>query len=42
MSAQGMTGDLHSVAERRLRLIDQRYTAGRRAIIGLLVSVGHP
>ena len=42
MSAQGMAGDLHSVAERRLRLIDQRYTAGRRAIIGLLVSVGHP
>jgi Fe2+ or Zn2+ uptake regulation protein len=37
-----MAGDLHSVAERRLRLIDQRYTAGRRSIIGLLVSVGHP
>jgi Fe2+ or Zn2+ uptake regulation protein len=37
-----MTGDLHGVVERRLRRIDQRYTAGRRAIIGLLVSAGHP
>lgn len=42
MQAQGMTGDLHGVVERRLRRIDQRYTAGRRAIIGLLVSAGHP
>ena len=36
------TGDLHGVVENRLRGVDQRYTAGRRAIIGLLVSAGHP
>jgi Fe2+ or Zn2+ uptake regulation protein len=42
MQAQEMVGDLHSVVEHRLRLVDQRYTAGRRAIIGLLVSAGHP
>jgi Fur family ferric uptake transcriptional regulator len=33
---------MHGVVERRLRLIDQRYTAGRRAIVDLLVSTGHP
>ena len=33
---------MHSVAERRLRRIDQRYTTGRRAIIDLLLSAGHP
>lgn len=37
-----MTGELHDTAERRLRRIDQRYTAGRRAIIELLVNTGHP
>lgn len=42
MSADGMSGDLHGLVEHRLRGIDQRYTAGRRAIIGLLVSAGHP
>ena len=42
MSAQGMAGDMHSVVERRLRRVDQRYTTGRRAIIDLLVSIGHP
>jgi Fur family transcriptional regulator, ferric uptake regulator len=36
------TGDLHGVVEHRLRGVDQRYTSGRRAIIGLLVSAGHP
>lgn len=36
------TGDLHGVAERRLRRIDQRYTSGRRAIVELLLSAGHP
>jgi Fur family ferric uptake transcriptional regulator len=40
--AQDAAGDLHGVAERRLRRIDQRYTSGRRAIIGLLASAGHP
>jgi hypothetical protein len=34
--------DLHGVAERRLRRVDQRYTSGRRAIIELLVNAGHP
>ena len=42
MPAQGMPDDTHSVAEHRLRRIDQRYTSGRRAIIDLLVSAGHP
>jgi len=42
MPAQEMADDMHSVAERRLRRIDQRYTSGRRAIIDLLLSVGHP
>jgi Fur family transcriptional regulator, ferric uptake regulator len=43
MSVQGMAEeDLHGVVERRLRLIDQRYTTGRRAIVDLLVSAGHP
>ncbi|MGO9082260.1 MAG: Fur family transcriptional regulator [Streptosporangiaceae bacterium] len=39
---QETAGDLHGVVEQRLRRIDQRYTAGRRAIVGLLVSAGHP
>jgi Fe2+ or Zn2+ uptake regulation protein len=38
----GEAGDLHGVVEQRLREADQRYTAGRRAIVGLLVSAGHP
>ena len=42
MSGPEMVEDMHSVAERRLRLIDQRYTTGRRAIVDLLVSSGHP
>ena len=42
MSAQEVVGELHSLAERRLRRIDQRYTSGRRAIVELLVSAGHP
>jgi len=33
---------MHGVVERRLRTIDQRYTSGRRAIVDLLVSAGHP
>jgi Fe2+ or Zn2+ uptake regulation protein len=42
MSAEQMNDDMHGVVERRLRLIDQRYTSGRRAIVDLLVSAGHP
>jgi len=37
-----MVEDLHGVVESRLRRIDQRYTAGRRAIVEVLVSAGHP
>ncbi|HXY43591.1 MAG TPA: Fur family transcriptional regulator [Acidimicrobiales bacterium] len=33
---------LHDLAEARLRRVDQRYTPGRRAVIDLLASAGHP
>jgi len=33
---------LHDLVEVRLRRVDQRYTAGRRAMVELLVSRGHP
>ena len=42
MSVREMADDMHTVAENRLRRVDQRYTSGRRAIIDLLVSAGHP
>jgi Fe2+ or Zn2+ uptake regulation protein len=42
MAAEEPALDLHGVAERRLRRVDQRYTSGRRAIVELLVSAGHP
>lgn len=42
MSADELDADLHGVAEQRLRRIDQRYTSGRRAIVELLMSAGHP
>jgi Fur family ferric uptake transcriptional regulator len=42
MSTDAMAEDLHALVASRLRRIDQRYTPGRRAIIDLLVSVGHP
>ena len=42
MSADELTDDLHGVAERRLRRVDQRYTSGRRAIVELLLSTRHP
>jgi Fur family transcriptional regulator, ferric uptake regulator len=42
MPAQEMADDMHRVAEHRLRQIDQRYTSGRRAIIDLLLTAGHP
>ena len=35
-------GDVHAMAEQRLRLVDQRYTSGRRALVELLASAGHP
>jgi Fur family transcriptional regulator, ferric uptake regulator len=42
MSSDDMTDDLHELVEGRLRRVDQRYTPGRRAIIELLVTAGHP
>jgi Fur family transcriptional regulator, ferric uptake regulator len=37
-----MTAELHNIVEARLRHVDQRYTAGRRAVVDLLVAVGGP
>lgn len=34
--------DLHELVEMRLRRVDQRYTSGRRAVVELLGSYGHP
>jgi Fe2+ or Zn2+ uptake regulation protein len=42
MAAEETIDDLHVLVEGRLRGIDQRYTAGRRAIVELLYRVGHP
>jgi Fur family transcriptional regulator, ferric uptake regulator len=42
MPAATEAEDLHSLAEQRLRRVDQRYTSGRRAIVSLLASTGHP
>lgn len=42
MSDQATADDLHALVEGRLRRVDQRYTPGRRAIVDLLVSAGHP
>lgn len=38
----GSRDELHARIESRLRRADQRYTSGRRAIIELLASAGHP
>ncbi len=37
-----MAQDLHDQVETRLRLVDQRYTPGRRAIVELLGRAGRP
>ena len=42
MAPVNAANDLHEVIADRLRRVDQRYTAGRRAIIELLVAAGHP
>src|SRR5665213_4091281 len=42
MRAHQVDDDLHAIVETRLRRADQRYPHGRRAIIELLESVGHP
>lgn len=41
---QALTSDdtLHELVEARLRRADLRYTSGRRAIVELLASAGHP
>jgi Fe2+ or Zn2+ uptake regulation protein len=42
-SLQTVAGDdLHELVEVRLRRADLRYTSGRRAIVELLASHGHP
>jgi Fur family ferric uptake transcriptional regulator len=33
---------LHDLVEMRLRRVDLRYTSGRRALVELLASLGHP
>jgi Fur family transcriptional regulator, ferric uptake regulator len=44
LPSPSLTGDtdLHELVEVRLRRADLRYTGGRRAIVELLASVGHP
>jgi Fur family ferric uptake transcriptional regulator len=42
LEAQRTGDDLHELVEVRLRRADQRYTPGRRAIVELLTSHGHP
>jgi Fe2+ or Zn2+ uptake regulation protein len=39
---RGSTDSLHQVVAERLRRVDQRYTAGRRAIVDLLAGTGRP
>jgi Fur family ferric uptake transcriptional regulator len=41
-AAAGEAEGLHELVEDRLRRADQRYTSGRRAIVDLLVTFGHP
>lgn len=38
----GMVDELHGLVEARLRRADRRYTAGRRAVVDLLVDAGRP
>lgn len=42
IAAHQVGDELHDVVAARLRRADQRYTDGRRAIIDLLMSAGHP
>ena len=42
MHAQVTDDSLHEVIEVRLRRVDQRYTQGRRAMVDLLIAIGHP
>jgi len=34
--------DVHAVAARRLRRVEQRYTPGRRALVDALIAAGRP
>lgn len=40
--AESSNEALHTLVESRLRRVDQRYTSGRRSIIELLATAGHP
>ncbi len=42
MQTQSPGEDLHELVEVRLRRADLRYTTGRRTIVELLISAGHP
>lgn len=42
MAADETVGELHDLAQARLRRVDLRYTPGRRAVIDLLANAGHP
>lgn len=42
MQALTIDNSLHELVEVRLRRVDLRYTSGRRAIVELLASAGHP
>lgn len=42
MSSFESVENLHELVEVHLRRIDQRYTSGRRAVVELLASFGHP
>jgi Fe2+ or Zn2+ uptake regulation protein len=42
MEAHTSEAALHDLVEVRLRRVDLRYTTGRRSIVTLLASVGHP
>ena len=40
--ARSADTDLHTLVEVRLRRVDQRYTAGRRAVVAALVEIDEP
>jgi Fe2+ or Zn2+ uptake regulation protein len=42
LPAHAEEDSLHELVEIRLRRSDQRYTSGRRAMVELLTSLGHP
>ena len=42
MKTQSPEGSLHELVEIQLRRVDLRYTAGRRAIVELLLVTGDP